>query len=126
LVILWRRASESNKNRKIIVYKERYSNLINYFLFNDYYDIRLFGLDAELKDPLKREVFTDELLNLQRNFVGELSDKLKELFTNMGLDKYTLKKIRSQRWDVQAKGFREAAQMNITDAIEDILKYLKQ
>ncbi|MHC1690338.1 MAG: HEAT repeat domain-containing protein [Bacteroidales bacterium] len=103
---------------------DRYREFITGWAFNENSEIEKATIFSEIRNKIKRDLFTTELLSLHSNLSGESADKLVDLFHRAGLKKYSIKKINSQKWNVKAKGFRELVQMKIYDEKSHIAKYL--
>ncbi len=105
------------KEKKIKYYSEIYQNTLAEYIF---YEGASSDLPEELKqlkdNKFKRAVLIDELIKFNKNLYGEARDRLRELYLEMNLDKDSIKNVNSNRWYIQAKGFRQLAQMNVTDA----------
>ena len=57
------------------------------------------------------QIITDELLFLYNSFTGESKKNLKDLYIKAGFIDYSEKKVKSNKWEIQARGIREVAQM---------------
>lgn len=70
------------------------------------------------KLPLNRKrvrtILVDEIKVYHSNFTGFTSDVLRELFLRLDLHKYSLKKIKSNYWEIQIEGIREVSQFWLT------------
>jgi hypothetical protein len=77
-----------------------------------------------LVNEFNNEVFLQELLNLHKNFTGDICDYIRSLYIEFGLVKYSMRKLKAFPWDVKIKGIRELTQMDIKDAYDDIFKYV--
>ena len=104
--------------------KERYRDFITDWLYEEPRESVPDALKNELKDKIYREVFASELLMLHANLTGESAGKLVGLFHLAGLKQYTIHKAHDSRWHIKAKGFRELAQMKITEENSLIKRYL--
>lgn len=62
-----------------------------------------------------RTILVNEIKAYHANFTGFTADVLRELFLRLELHKYTLKKIKSNYWEVQVDGIREVSQFWLTD-----------
>lgn len=84
---------------------------------------------AEFKALFKYKSFRVSLLismiKLNKNYAGELSDKLICFYRESGLIKLSLKKIRSSDWRIICEGVRELSLMNCSDKFPLIEKFLK-
>jgi hypothetical protein len=73
---------------------------------------------------VKKQILIDEIMQLYANLSGEISEKLRQLYLDLGLDNESVRKARSPQWHIRAKGFRELAQMNIQTVTDEIEKCL--
>ena len=117
------------------IVKSRYENKFSTFLaemiFDDEYDLNsdthkelLISYRRHvLPIPLKREVFTRVLLELDENLIGQGSDRLRVLYFSLNMERFAYKQLHSSRWDTKIIGIRTLAQMDIKEAFKDILKY---
>ena len=64
------------------------------------------------------------MIDLSINLTGDAKDKLQNLYLFLKLDKDSIKKAYSQKWNIKVKGFHELAYMNIPDANDEILRCL--
>ncbi|TVQ14979.1 MAG: hypothetical protein EA361_06800 [Bacteroidetes bacterium] len=100
--------------------KDEYQEQLASFLFDDEVEkIEFRGINKKLN----REIFIDELMDLHNNLHGEVADKLKDLYFNLGLHKDSLNKLYKGKWYQKTKGFGELAQMDVKDANEKIVQY---
>jgi tetratricopeptide (TPR) repeat protein len=67
-----------------------------------------------------KQVLIDEIMQLYSNLSGEISNRLRELYIDLGLDNESVRKTQSPQWHLRAKGFRELAQMNIKTVNDEI------
>ncbi|MFA7381146.1 MAG: hypothetical protein WC150_11845 [Bacteroidia bacterium] len=77
-----------------------------------------------LVNEFNNEVFLQELLNLHKNFSGDVCDHIRQLYIEFGLVKYSMRKLKAFPWDIKIKGIRELTQMDIKDAYDEIFKYV--
>ena len=78
----------------------------------------------QLRSSRDKQVLIDEIMQLYANLSGEISNRLRELYIDLGLDNESVQKTQSPQWYIRAKGFRELAQMNIKTVNEEIEKCL--
>jgi len=124
IVILFRRIKDGYINIRKSKCLDRYRDFITDWLYETHSPNVPESLLNELKDWVYRDVFTAELLSLHSNLTGDSADKLVKLFHLAGLKKYSIRKAFHSSWYVKAKGFRELAQMKITEESGLIFKYL--
>jgi hypothetical protein len=123
-VILITRIYKSFNRRKLNKCREKCIDFIAEWAYSDRKENIPEPILKNLKNTKKRDMFTNELLSLHSNLVGESASKLVSLFHITGLKKYSIRKIHSFRWHIKAKGFAELVQMNIKDGNSHIAKYL--
>lgn len=76
--------------------------------------------------PFKRDflqqMLYQQVLTYHANFTGNTSDRLKDLFLELGLDKILLKKLQSNKRELVIQGVREVAQLQFIELSLQILK----
>ena len=124
VVILYRRIRSSRIRHIQNSCRDKYREFLAYWLYDDHANSVPESLGTELSEKIHREVFVEELLSLHSNLLGESADILVNLFYFNGLDKYSIQKVMNKKWFVKAKGFRELAQMGISEGVDLIKPYL--
>ncbi|HSV87933.1 MAG TPA: HEAT repeat domain-containing protein [Bacteroidales bacterium] len=100
-----------------IIYQEQ---LTNYIYGDDSQNYEFTGINR----LSNRQIFIDEMLWLHRNLYGETAKRLQDLYFNLNLYGDSLKKLSSSFWAVKASGFRELAQMEVSDVAPEIMEYV--
>ena len=72
-----------------------------------------------------REVLTESLINLHKNYEGVYAQKLEQFYKDSGLIKYSFKKLKSLKWEIKCKGITELAEFNINEAFDLIITFSK-
>lgn len=124
IIILFRRLREGYIESRRTLCRDKYRDFITEWIYSDHSNHIPELLIKELKDWVNRDVFTSELLSLHTNLIGESANKLMELFNLAELPEYSIRKVNSRFWHLKAKGFREIAQMKISEGNQLIPKYL--
>jgi hypothetical protein len=75
-----------------------------------------------LRNAEARHMAIDELVTCKKNFSGTVSEKIVQLYVQLGLKKDSLKKIRSTRWHIKARGIQELYLMDQVDVLKTIYK----
>lgn len=79
------------------------------------------------KGKLHKQILVDLVIDLKKNFSGDSEKQLVQLYQSLHLFEYSLQKLDSRRWDVQAKGIRELMEMDYapldTQLIVDKLRF---
>lgn len=70
-----------------------------------------------------REVLMEAVINLHKNYDGIYALKLEQLYKESGLINNSFKKLKNLKWEVKCKGITELAEMNVTEAFDDIIKF---
>ncbi|QCR21531.1 HEAT repeat domain-containing protein [Pontibacter sp. SGAir0037] len=66
-----------------------------------------------LTNDFQKQLFLENLIILRKNIIGELADKLNQLYKDLGLHIYSKQKLYSGSWDVIAKGIGELTEMGM-------------
>ncbi len=109
--------------------RKKYQPVLTQLLFED--DSRLLSdsllslfSKKDLSDRHHRAILLDELIHLHENFTGETAGRLELLYRKLEFHKDSLKKLKSRRWNVVAKGLRELALMNIHETVEPMMIFI--
>jgi hypothetical protein len=68
-----------------------------------------------------REVVMELIINLHKNYEGVYAKKLEQFYKESGLINKSFKKLKSRKWEIKCKGITELAEMNITEAVDQII-----
>lgn len=123
--ILLDREKRKRKYKKINRLKERYQSAILDYLYEEDIDgtsIQL--IEEEATTNFNRRILIDEMIDLSINIKGGVADRLRELYYMLSLNEDTMQKVRSRRWHIRIKGFRESSFMNIDEARPFLIKNL--
>jgi hypothetical protein len=72
-----------------------------------------------------REVLTESIINLHKNYEGVYAQKLEQFYKDSGLIKASFRKLKSLKWEIKCKGITELAEFNIIEAFDQIIAYSK-
>lgn len=124
-IIMFNRSKMEREKRVRTTLLEEYQRLLMDYLFDDGKAKEAF---SELKkvagNHMKRQILIDQIMDLMVNLKGEIKTKARDLYFVLGLKRDTMMKVRSRKWHIKIKGYRELAFMNIRDANEYILRGL--
>lgn len=70
------------------------------------------------------QIFTDTLLELHKNIVGEFSDRLRLLYLQMGLHVHSKQKMYAGSWNIIADGINELAEMDMQQDINLVRSFI--
>jgi hypothetical protein len=128
-IILGSRIYKTNRLRTAKLMQRKYQPVFTQLLFED--DSRLlsdtfFTLfdKKDLKNKHRRFVLLEELIHLHENFTGETAVRLELIYRKLDFHKDSLKKLKSRRWYLVAKGLRELALMNIRESTAPMLLFI--
>lgn len=76
-----------------------------------------------IKKRVRRQILIDEIVRLKTDLSGEVLGLLNNLYRSLNLTRDSLLKLKKNRWDLKAKGFKELSIMEINEAIPVIEKY---
>lgn len=129
-VILGSRIFKTNRSGSERYIQKKYQPVLTQLLFED--DDRLIADSfftlfdkKDLTDKHRRKVLLEELIHLHENFTGETAMRLELIYRKLEFHNDSLEKLRSRRWYKVAKGLRELALMNIREATDAILPFIK-
>lgn len=116
IVIIINRLKRASEEKKLQKFRDLYMDFLAEWAYSSSEDqVIPASIIKSLKNPSKRELFTNEILSLHSNLSGDSSKKLKDLFRKTSLDRNSLRKASSNKWDIKAKGIIEIVKMNITE-----------
>ncbi len=79
-------------------------------------------IEKWLKDAVFRQFLIDEMVKAKKSLTGSASSNLERLFSQLHLDAKSLKKLRSSKWHIKARGIQELALMNRKEAVPRIYR----
>jgi hypothetical protein len=122
------RSRNIKKDQQTIEYRIIIEKLIFPIVFQDT-SIELIKEDVNFKRLIKnvlfRNVMTESIINLHKNYEGNYAKKLEEMYIEFGLINDSYKKIKSSKWEINCKGITELAEMNITNFFDNIITISK-
>lgn len=116
-----RKVRRENRIKKI---EEEYQNLLAQYLFDDLAEKQSFNKLKSISGTFRRNILIEELMKLSKDLSGEVLDKLKSLYFEIGLDKDSFRKLDNRRWYIKVKGLRELTRMKTYEAKPEIEKYI--
>ncbi|AWK05606.1 hypothetical protein HYN56_15720 [Flavobacterium crocinum] len=128
LYIVASRSRKIRKERLRIEYNTEIERLMASVIFEDasFSDIKKNKNFLVLFDTsFFREVLTESLINLHKNYEGVYAQKLEQFYNESGLIQDSFKKLKSIKWEVKCKGITELAEFNISNAFDSIIAYSK-
>ncbi len=130
--LLLRRIYVSWKTRKAAELRFEIEKLVNAIMQGK---IKSFAFEGETNKLIKsytnhtflkhehRNILLTELISIYKTMSGKAAQNLRDIYLNHDLPQYSLNKLKSWRWYIKAKGIQELADMDYTDANEEIKKY---
>ncbi len=108
-----------NRRNKTSFLRAKYEELLITLLYLDEedfdYQVQKDEIVNELKIAIKskaeRNIIKDLLIGLLRDISGDMATQIQELFHELGLVKYSLKKLKSRKWYIKIQGIRELTEM---------------
>ncbi|WP_157243391.1 hypothetical protein [Algoriphagus resistens] len=124
--------ARSNRKEKLLsVYDEQIIGHLSEILFeNSQHELegmsdeelyRNFPL-KQLKKPLYIHVLVERILALNKKMKGDFKLKLKALYKRLALDKISIEKLSSSKWDTVVTGLVEINEMDLTEALLEVKK----
>ncbi|HSQ46924.1 MAG TPA: hypothetical protein VLM44_08410 [Lutibacter sp.] len=118
------------RNEKTIAeYQKEYeSDLITYLYAGNEEDeisaeqqVIINKLRSCASDEFKRRIIVSTLLRLRNEISGEMADAIQKLYFQSGLISFALKRLKSKKWYVVAKGIRELTQLHVKEVEDKIV-----
>ena len=120
------------KSRDNNIKKEKlrieYSMLIEKLMFSIIFQDITFSAIKEDEEyssvsntPFFRKVIMESIIDLHKNYEGVYTQKLEQFYKESGLINDSFKKLKSRKWEIKCKGITELAEMNITEAVDQII-----
>lgn len=115
------------------IYKKKFeSDLINYIYsenegeeeLSNEQQVIIKELSKSARNSFKREIIINTFVKLRNEISGEVAETIKELYYQTGLISYALDKLKSKKWEVIALGIRQLKQFHVTEAHDEIIKYI--
>jgi len=124
--------SRLRKNeKKVAEYQKEYeSDLITYLYAGNEEEISaeqqiiIDKLKSCASEEFKRRIIVSTLLRLRNEISGEMADAIQKLYYQSGLISYALKRLKSKKWYVVAKGIRELTQLHIKEVHDKIVLFV--
>lgn len=127
LMIILSRISKSLMALKKERLKKRFELLFIIYLFMDNPALKAKVVrhfqKYYLHKPFIRKVMMEEIINLHKDMAGDIKEKLKELYLLLGLSEDSYHKLADRRMHVKARGISELTQMEIKEALPQIIIY---
>lgn len=121
------------RNEKTIAeYQKEYeSDLITYLYAGNEEDeisaeqqVIIGKLRSCASDEFKRRIIVSTLLRLRNEISGEMADAIQKLYFQSGLISFALKRLKSRKWYVVAKGIRELTQLRVKEVNDEIVVHV--
>jgi hypothetical protein len=109
------RREKTDKKLKIQIHK-----LIIDFLYAPEGEISTELELSMVKSGRVKQIIIDTLISLRNGLSGPMHDKLKDLYSQSGLQEYSMKKLKSSQWTAKAKGIIELSAMDVEEAHDEI------
>lgn len=117
-----------NKKIKREKLKIEYSLIIEKLMFSVVFQDLLFSAIKEdkeysilFKNPFFRKVIMESIIDLHKNYEGVYTQKIELFYKDSGLINDSFKKLKNLKWEIKCKGITELAEMNITEAVDEII-----
>jgi hypothetical protein len=73
-----------------------------------------------IRDKYFRKLLVNEIISAKKNITGISAENLKHLYVQLGLDKYALDNLNSNRWYIKAKAVQELTVMGMNEFVDQI------
>lgn len=80
--------------------------------------------EKQLKKELYNQVLLERILALNKKMKGDFKLKLKALYKRLKLDKATIDKLHSSKWEKVVTGLVEVNEMDLSEALKEVKKHV--
>jgi len=83
-------------------------------------------LFLESDKRFKKDILIKEIITQLNSLVQDSGNKIRDLYFKLGLDQYSIQRLNSKKWNIQAQGIHELAALDIqneVDTIEDFINH---
>mgnify|MGYP003654274241 FL=1 len=131
LFMLFLKARSNRKEKLLVQYDEQIVGPLTEILFENSLEELEHLSDEELeksfpakqlKKPLYVDVLVERILALNKKMKGDFKLKLKALYKRLQLDKVSIEKLHSYKWDKVVMGLVEINEMDLTEAEQAVKK----
>jgi hypothetical protein len=78
---------------------------------------------GHLNIDLFKDVIIQEIISLNKNMKGDFKTRLKLIYRKLELDRHSIQKLSSKRWDTVTSGIVEINEMDVNEAAPMVEKY---
>lgn len=124
LIIVASRNRNIRRERLRLEYEAQIERVLSSVIFEDalYSEIKKDKNFMVLFDTsFFRQVFTETLINLHKNYEGVYAEKLEQFYKDSDLIKDSFKKLKNFKWEIKCKGITELAEFKINEAFDQII-----
>ena len=75
-------------------------------------------MKAVKRNQLAKQVLVNQLVSMRKNLSGATAKVLDKAYIDLGLHQFSINKLSSGAWYIQAEGIRELAEMNYPEAVQ--------
>ena len=121
-----------SSNKKTFFYKqkirEQLDEWISTVLLDEEFDVEekntiTASLKQLIKNPIAEKFIMEELVGTKKSFTGTAANNIVELYLDLGLKVFSLKKLANKKWHIKAKGIQELYVMDQYDLEDEIHSY---
>jgi len=87
-------------------------------------DLAAFFPKGHLNIDLFKDVMIQEIISLNKNMKGDFKTRLKQIYRKLELDKLSIQKLSSKRWDTVTAGIVEINEMDVNEAAPLVEKFV--
>jgi hypothetical protein len=81
------------------------------------------GVERLIHNKHFRKFLTGEIMKAKKNIAGTAADNLKLLYSQLKLEQYALKNLKSRYWHIKAKAIQELTVMEMKEFIAELYQY---
>jgi len=123
----------TRQHRKTIVYEDltkklqsKYQRLLFDYLLKPEDRNRIESrIQSSIYTSNRKDIFIEQITEISKTLSLDFSNQLKELYLNLKLDKHTIRKAKSRKYNIKAIAYKQISLMQIHDGEKYLYKGLK-
>lgn len=133
--ILIQRTRKNNLGSLSFQIIENYEEIVSNVIFDDTFEEKYMGSKGKKElwqvllgkynnKLLYKEILIEVLIDLLKNLSGIFADRVIHIYKIIELDKHSLKKLESPKWEIKTRAVIELSEMKVESAYRNIATYI--
>ncbi len=124
ILVLTSRTWDAYFKRKRNRLKNNYHEIIADYLFKESNENIVPSILFKQGSRFRKNILIDVMLDLFNSLEGDIANKLRALYLNLRLERVSILKTKSRKWNMKVRGFQELSSIDAENAGKYIKRYL--